>query len=512
MQKRSTEERKTEMVFSSLTFLYYFLPIVLIVYILIPNKINVPLGGERVLVVPARNLLILLTGFFFYAWGEPFYVIIMLFSTMIDYTAGRMMHKYDDNPKIRTICLIISVCMNIGLLAVFKYSDFIFHTINSVFGTDITNPVILVNRAINDIYDFGLSENSVALPIGISFYTFQSMSYTIDLYLRKIDVQKSFIGFTSYVTLFPQIVAGPIVRYEDVAAEIEERKVNIGGISEGIAKFSKGLAKKVLLANNIGIIWTEVKAMDPAHISAATAWLGILAFTFQIYFDFSGYSDMAVGLGKMLGFNFPKNFDHPYLSKSVSEFWRRWHITLGTWFREYVYIPLGGNRKGMAKTLRNLLIVWGLTGLWHGASWNFVIWGLYYGILIIIERVGWGKLLEKLPSGISMLYTFLAAVFGWVLFDTDTLGGAWQYIKAMFGAGGTLYDSTSAYMLASNALIYIICIFASTDIFTRLTEFFKKKKKRIYAYTVPAAVACVLLLCTSYLVDASYNPFLYFRF
>ncbi len=409
------------MVFSSLTFLYYFLPVVLIVYIFLPNRITVPLGGDRHLVIPARNLLILLSGFFFYAWGEPFYVILMLFSTLIDYTAGRFMAKYDDSPAKRRLCLIVSVCMNVGLLAVFKYSDFIIDTVNGIFRSDITNPVILVNRAINDVYNFGLSESRVALPIGISFYTFQSMSYTIDLYLRNIKVQKSFIGFTSYVTLFPQIVAGPIVRYEDVAAELDERTVNINKISEGICIFVKGLAKKVLLANNIGIIWTQIKAMDYGEISAATAWIGILAFTFQIYFDFSGYSDMAVGLGKMLGFNFPKNFDHPYLSRSVGEFWRRWHITLGTWFREYVYIPLGGNRKGQGKTIRNLLIVWGLTGLWHGASWNFILWGLYFGVLIVIERLGWGNVLKKLPSAVSGLYTFLIVVFGWVLFDTNTL-------------------------------------------------------------------------------------------
>ena len=501
------------MVFSSLTFLYYFLPIVLIVYIFLPNKIKIPLKKGKTLVIPARNLFILLTGFFFYAWGEPFYVIIMLVSTLIDYTAGRLMHKYDDNQKIRTACLIVSVCMNIGLLAVFKYSDFIFDTVNSVFGSEITNPVILVNKWINkNVYNFGLSESRVALPIGISFFTFQSMSYTIDLYLRNIKVQKSFIGFTSYVTLFPQIVAGPIVRYEDVAKEIDRRTVNINKISEGIGKFAKGLAKKVLLANNIGIIWTEVKAMDYSQLSVATAWLGILAFTFQIYFDFSGYSDMAVGLGKMLGFNFPKNFDHPYLSKSVSEFWRRWHITLGTWFREYVYIPLGGNRKGKSRTILNLLIVWGLTGLWHGASWNFIIWGLYFGILIIIERLGLGKVLEKLPAAVSMLYTFLAAVLGWVLFDTDTLGGAWQYIRAMFGAGGAFSDSTARYLFSSNIVIYLLCIFASTTLFGNFTAFLQKKREKIYSWAVSAAVICVLLLCTSYLVDATYNPFLYFRF
>lgn len=500
------------MVFSSILFLFYFLPAVMIVYILLPNRITMPLDGGRELVIPARNLLILFTGFFFYAWGEPFYVVLMLISTLIDYTAGRFMDKFEGNDRARTVCLIVSVCMNIGLLAVFKYSDFIFDTVNGLFGTDITNPVILVNRGINDIYNFGLSEKRVALPIGISFYTFQSMSYTIDLYLRKIKVQKSFIGFTSYVTLFPQIVAGPIVRYEDVAAEIEERTVNINKISEGIGKFIKGLAKKVLLANNIGLIWTQIKAMDYGQISAVTAWVGILAFTFQIYFDFSGYSDMAVGMGKMLGFNFPKNFDHPYMSKSISEFWRRWHITLGTWFREYVYIPLGGNRKGLPKTLRNLLITWALTGLWHGASWNFILWGLYFGILIIIERLGWGNILKKLPSAVSMAYTFLLVVFGWVLFDTDTLGSTWRFIKAMFGGNGVFFDSTASHMLFTNIFIFIVCIFASTDRFGKAVKAISRRREKLVAYAKPAIIAATQLLCTAYLVDATYNPFLYFRF
>ncbi len=502
------------MVFSSLTFLYYFLPIVLIIYLLLPDKATLPMGKRiKPVVIPARNLLILFTGFFFYAWGEPFYVVIMLVSTLIDYVAGRIMHKYDDNQKIRTLALLMSLIMNLSLLAVFKYSDFIFDTINSIFNTDILNPIISVNRFINDnIYDFGLTENYVALPIGISFFTFQSMSYTIDLYMRNIKVQKSFVAFTSYVTLFPQIVAGPIVRYEDVAAEIEERTVNINKISEGIGKFVKGLAKKVLLANNIGIIWTQIKAMDYSEISVATAWIGILAFTFQIYFDFSGYSDMATGLGKMLGFNFPANFDHPYMSKSISEFWRRWHITLGTWFREYVYIPLGGNRKGNGKTIRNLLIVWGLTGLWHGASWNFILWGLYFGILIIIERLGWGKILAKLPTAVSTLYTFVLVVFGWVLFDTNTLSDAIGYFGAMFGTTGNLVDSTAIYTFTTNIVIFSLCIFASTDWFMTLVNLVKKKKEKIITYGTPVCIVLMMLLSTAYLVDATYNPFLYFRF
>lgn len=486
------------MVFSQLTFLYYFLPIVMIVYFFSSDKI--------------RNVLIFITGLLFYAWGEPFYVCLMLFSTAIDYTAGRLMAKYDDDNKKRKICLIVSVCMNVGLLAIFKYSDFLIDSFNGVFGTSVTNPVVLVNKALNSLYPFGLNEKRVELPIGISFYAFQSMSYTIDLYLRNIKVQKSFLNFASYVSLFPQIVAGPIVRYEDVANELESRTVNIAKISAGIGLFVKGLAKKVLLANNIGMVWTQVKAMDYSTISVATAWLGIIAFAFQIYFDFSGYSDMATGLGKMLGFEFPKNFDHPYISKSISEFWRRWHITLGSWFRSYVYIPLGGNRNGNFKTYRNLFITWALTGLWHGASWNFILWGLFFGVLIIIERLGFGKILEKLPSAVSMLYTFVMVLFGWVLFDTDTLADAGKYYAAMFGAGGSLVDSYARYTIASNAVMLVLCILISGGLGSRLISFCEEKNKRASAVAGVAVKIGGLLICTAYLVGATYNPFLYFRF
>ena len=486
------------MVFSQLTFLYYFLPIVMIVYFFSSDKI--------------RNVLIFITGLLFYAWGEPFYVCLMLFSTAIDYTAGRLMAKYDDDNKKRKICLIVSVCMNVGLLAIFKYSDFLIDSFNGAFGTSVTNPVVLVNKALNSLYPFGLNEKRVELPIGISFYTFQSMSYTIDLYLRNIKVQKSFLNFASYVSLFPQIVAGPIVRYEDVANELESRTVNIAKISAGIGIFVKGLAKKVLLANNIGMVWTQIKAMDYSTISVATAWLGIIAFAFQIYFDFSGYSDMATGLGKMLGFEFPKNFDHPYISKSISEFWRRWHITLGSWFRSYVYIPLGGNRNGNFKTYRNLFITWALTGLWHGASWNFILWGLFFGVLIIIERLGFGKILEKLPSAVSMLYTFVMVLFGWVLFDTDTLADAGRYYAAMFGAGGSLVDSYARYTIASNAVMLVLCILISGGLGSRLISFCEEKNKRASAVAGVAVKIGGLLICTAYLVGATYNPFLYFRF
>ncbi|MGN0666903.1 MAG: MBOAT family O-acyltransferase [Huintestinicola sp.] len=486
------------MVFSQLTFLYYFLPIVMLVYFFSPDKV--------------RNIIIFITGLIFYAWGEPFYVIIMLMSTAIDYTAGRLMDKYDDDNKKRKICLIVSICMNVGLLAVFKYSDFIFDSINGAFGSNIKNPVLLVNKALNGIYPFGLSEKRVDLPIGISFFTFQSMSYTIDLYLRNIKVQKSFLNFASYVSLFPQIVAGPIVRYEQVANELDKRTVNIQKISIGIGLFVKGLAKKVLLANNIGMVWSEIKAMDYAEISAATAWLGILAFTFQIYFDFSGYSDMAMGLGKMLGFEFPKNFDHPYVSKSISEFWRRWHITLGSWFREYVYIPLGGNRKGKFRTYRNLFIVWALTGLWHGASWNFVLWGLYFGVLIIIERLGWGKILDKLPSAVSMIYTFVLVVFGWVLFDTDSLTLAGSYFAAMFGGTGIIIDSYAKYVLVANCVMFTLCILISGGVGELIINRFSRTYKKASAIAAIPVKLIGLLICTAYLMNAAYNPFLYFRF
>lgn len=467
------------MVFSSLTFLYFFLPIVLGLYFISPIMI--------------KNLIIFISGILFYAWGEPIYVLVMILSTLIDYTAGLLIHKYDDKPKLRLIFLLVSLVMNLGLLGVFKYGSFIITNINDIFGLSIKDP-------------------QLPLPIGISFFTFQSMSYTIDMYLRKIKVQKNVISFSSYVSLFPQIVAGPIVRYEDVAAEIDDRTINVDMVAEGIGTFVKGLAKKIILANNIGVIWTTVKAMEYSEISALTAWVGILAFTFQIYFDFSGYSDMAVGLGKMLGFNFPQNFDYPYISKSVSEFWRRWHMTLGSWFRSYVYIPLGGNRHGKFKTLRNLFIVWFLTGMWHGASWNFILWGLYFGILIIIERIGFGKVLEKIPSFFSWLYTFIIAVFGWVLFEITNLSDLAQFFKAMFAGSGLFVDNTGLYLLTSNILIFALCIFGSTTITKRVYEKINSANVKIIQVAAPIVQLVLMLLCTAYLVDATNNPFLYFNF
>lgn len=466
------------MVFSGIEFLYYFLPAVMLIYFLAPKRL--------------KNLMLFVSGLGFYAWGEPIYVVVMVISTAVDYTAGLLMSKTEDERK-RRACLISSVVINLGLLFTFKYSSFAVNTFNSIFRTAIPSP-------------------NLPLPIGISFFTFQSMSYTIDLYRRKISVQRSFINFAAYVTCFPQIVAGPIVKYQDIAAELEERRVSISDMSDGVSIFVVGLAKKVLLANNIGIFWSQVKGMDYSTLPALTAWLGIISFTFQIYFDFSGYSDMAIGLGRMLGFTYPKNFDLPYISKSVSQFWRRWHITLGSWFRDYVYIPLGGSREGKWKTVRNLAIVWLLTGLWHGASMNFVLWGAWFGVLIIAEHMGMGRLLEKLPSALSWLYTMLAVVLGWVLFDTDSISSAFRFIGAMFGAGGSFASGASWSLLAQAAVSLAICIFFSSGAAKNYIKRIGGQDSKVILVLKPVITAALLIASTAYLVNSTYNPFLYFNF
>ena len=480
------------MVFSTSIFIYLFLPITLIIYYLAPKK--------------GKNLIILLSGLLFYSWGEPIYVIVMLISTMIDYFAGLIMNHFEGRKVPRRICLIVSIVMNLGLLGIFKYSGFIAENINAIAGTQLID--------INNMNFFGIEYLPMnMLPIGISFFTFQSMSYTIDLYLGNVKVQKNPISFAAFVTLFPQIVAGPIVRYDDVAKELDDRSITIDLIYDGIIKFIIGLSKKVLIANSIGALWTSIKATDIANVSVVSSWLGILAFTFQIYFDFSGYSDMAVGLGKMMGFNFPKNFDYPYLSKSISEFWRRWHITLGAWFKSYVYIPLGGNRKGMARTIFNLAVTWFLTGVWHGASWNFILWGTLYGVVIILEKLFLGKLLDKIPDIFGHIYTMLLVILGWVLFDTADLPTAGAYIAKMFGfGGGAFIDSTAMYQIATYGITFIICIIGCTNLPKLAVEALKKKSAVLVNYVGIAVMTGMFIICAAYLVDQTYNPFLYFNF
>lgn len=464
------------MVFSDSVFLFMFLPLTLAVYYAVPFAF--------------KNTVLFLTGLLFYAWGEPVYVLIMLLSTAIDYCAGRLMDRFDSNKNIRKATLLVSVVMNLSLLGIFKYGSFFIGSVNGIFGSAIPDP-------------------GLPLPIGISFFTFQSMSYTIDLYRRNIKVQKNFIDFAAFVTMFPQIVAGPIVRYEDVSAQLACRRIDPRSMSDGITRFVCGMCKKVLIANSIGALWTDVKAQDYASMPAATAWLGIAAFTLQIYFDFSGYSDMAIGLGKMLGFDFPENFRYPYNSKSIAEFWRRWHITLGDWFKNYVYFPLGGSRGSTAATIRNTLIVWLLTGLWHGASWNFILWGLYYGVLIILEKFVFRRLLERTPSALRHILTMLAVVFGWVIFEITSPASELEFVKAMLGFGGSFANSFTLNALHNYAVTFIAAIAISTGIPLKICKKLPEKRADTLSLVGEAAGMTACIAC---LVDSGYNPFLYFNF
>lgn len=461
------------MVFSSLIFLFIFLPIFLVIYFLVPKKF--------------KNLILFLFSLVFYAWGEPIYVVIMLFSTVYDYTIGLFMDRYRSNKYIPRICLVLSILGNMGMLMFFKYSNFFIENINNIFNMNV------------DLL-------SVALPIGISFYTFQTMSYTIDLYRNKISVQRNIISFGAYVAMFPQLIAGPIVTYSKVEKEIDNRSENLDKFTYGITRFIEGLAKKVLIANGIGMLWEQISNSFILDMSVATAWLGMVAFGLQLYFDFSGYSDMAIGLGSMLGFNFPENFNYPYISRSVTEFWRRWHITLGSWFREYVYIPLGGNRVSKKRFLINIGIVWFLTGFWHGASWNFVLWGVYFGVIMIFEKVFLLKHLEKLPNVISRSYLLITIILSWVLFSMDSLKSIKNYFMVMFGFGqGNLIDDNFMYLISNYGILLIIGVIFTTPV----SKYIKKYIREELMYFV---YIIILILVTAYLVDSTFNPFLYFRF
>lgn len=468
------------MVFSSLEFLYYYLPLCFFIYFIIPAKY-----------LALRNAALFFVSLIFYGWSEPIYISKMLFSTVVDYICGYIVSKHrDSSPKKAKAALISSVVINLSVLTFFKYFDFIVNTISLV-------------PFIPKIEPLGLT-----LPVGISFYTFQTMSYTIDIYMGNASVQKNILSFGSYVTMFPQLIAGPIVRYKDVDASLRSRIHSVERATKGAARFICGLAKKVLLANTAGAMYERMLENNSASPSVLTSWLGIIFFAFQIYFDFSGYSDMAIGLGQILGFNFPENFNYPYISANVTEFWRRWHITLSTWFREYVYIPLGGNRKGKGRTYFNLLVVWFLTGLWHGASWNFVLWGLYFCLLLIIEKSFLLKVFSRLPKFVSHLYLLLAVLFGWFLFISCDLNEPLTYLASMFKA--PLYSSVGVYdLVRSVGLILILCI-ASTPIPNKLYK--KVADKKAVRILLCVLLPLVLLLCTAYLVDSSYNPFLYFRF
>lgn len=462
--------------FSSLPFLFGFLPLMLALYFAAPPR--------------WRNLVLLLTSLVFYGWGEPVYLGIMVLSILIDYTHGLLVERYRSRDKLARWFVAESVILNLGLLGFFKYWDFFAENLSRLPG--ITLPAL-----------------GLPLPIGISFFTFQTMSYTIDVYRRDAPAQRDIVAFGAYVTMFPQLVAGPIVRYREVAAELKERVNTTADFAAGAGRFTVGLAKKVLLANSIGALWdAELAAQSAGMLTAFGGWLGIAAYGFQIYFDFSGYSDMAIGMGRMLGFHFPENFARPYTAASVTEFWRRWHISLTTWFREYLYIPLGGSRRGTARTVRNIFIVWLCTGFWHGASWNFILWGLHFFLWLMLEKYLLKDFLQRLPRWLRHAYTLLVVFAGWGIFAMEDLSVCGGYFRVCFG-GGALWSAVDGYYLRTYAVLLVLLTVGSANTVKAVWERLPERARETLA---PVLMLAGLVLCTAYLVDGSYNPFLYFRF
>ena len=465
------------MVPSSILFMFIYLPVVLALYYIAP--------------VRWRNPILFVANLVFYGWGEPVFIVLMLFSITINYINGMLIGRWrlTQQKKAKTV-LVLNVVINLALLGFFKYYDLIAETLSQL-------PFL-------DIKPLG-----IALPIGISFYTFQTMSYPIDVYRGDADVQRNYVSFGTFVALFPQLIAGPIVRYKDVADQLGFRASSIDQFSSGVERFMVGVAKKVLIANSLGKLWDYYAAMGPGELTFLGSWLGIAAFTLQIYFDFSGYSDMAIGLGRMIGFEFKENFNYPYISTSVTEFWRRWHMSLGTWFRDYVYIPIGGNRCGRGRQLFNIFVVWALTGIWHGANWTFLLWGLYYAVFLMFEKLFFLRALEK-SRVFGHIYTIIIVMFGWVIFQLDSLGAIGTYTSAMLGFGASEFaTSADVYYLSSYAITFVISIVASTPLGSKL---FGKLPAKARRFAAPALIVLALVICTAYLVDATYNSFIYFNF
>ena len=460
------------MIFSSIPFIFFFFPLFLIIYYLVPFKL--------------KNYVLLVFSLFFYAWGEPVYVFLMIVSCLINYIAGLLIEKFENKKKL---WLILSIIINLALIGFFKYANFLIENINTIF-----------NLNINDL--------DIALPIGISFFTFQTMSYVIDVYRKEVKVSHNFFTFSTYVSMYPQLIAGPIVRYETVEQELEKRTINFDGYSKGLIRFLEGLFKKVLIANTVGFLWSVISANEMN--SVLTAWLGIISFSLQIYFDFSGYSDMAIGMGKMLGFNYLENFNYPYIATSITDFWRRWHISLSSWFRDYVYIPLGGSRCKKIINIRNILVVWMLTGIWHGASWNFIIWGLYFGIILIIEKFVLKKYLEKLPKILKHLYAIILIIIGWLIFAFDDMTLLSSYMKQLLGIGSNFIDNNFMFYLTNYGLIILFGIIFSTPIYKKIKE--KFSNNTIFKILVLIIYLILFVITLSFIVSDTYNPFLYFRF
>ena len=469
------------MLFSSITFLFMFLPIVLAVYYLVPYK--------------AKNIVLLIASLFFYAWGEPVYVILMILSIVFNYFCGRDIKAKEEDPRKAKFAVIFAITGNLLILGFFKYYGFLIETINSILPTNIPY-------------------RELALPVGISFYTFQAISYIMDVYWKRAEAQKNILYFALYISMFPQLIAGPIVRYADIEEQLIKRKMSASRIGTGAMYFIMGLAKKAVLANTVGAVFEEIAEMPAGNLSILTAWLGVFSYAFQIYFDFSGYSDMAIGLGKMFGFEFKKNFDYPYVSKSVTEFWRRWHISLSTWFREYVYIPLGGNRCSVSRNIFNLMVVWTLTGMWHGAAWNFVAWGVYYGVILVMEKYIWGVMVDQLPNPVRHIYTGVIVLVGWVFFFSPSLGYAMRYLLAMIGGGAGIVDATGAFLLFTHWLLYLLAVIGSSSLGLRIIKSVIRAPRNQYVQLTVAAVIFIgmFLISTAFLVTGTFNPFLYFRF
>ena len=466
------------MVFSGIPFLYYFLPATVLLYLAAPRKL--------------KNAVLLLASLVFYAWGEQRLVLLFAATILLGWLLGLLIERFRGKVWSR-VFLWLSVLTTLGLLGYFKYADFFIGSLNSAFGLSL--PLL-----------------RVALPIGISFYTFQLLSYTIDVYRGDVAAQRNLIDFAAYVAMFPQLIAGPIVRYSDIAGQLTQRTHSLDKIASGIRRFVMGLAKKVLIANVLGQLCTQFR--QTAQPSVLFHWLYAVAFMLQIYFDFSGYSDMAIGLGRLFGFDFPENFNYPYISKSITEFWRRWHMTLGSWFRDYVYIPLGGNRRGIGRQLFNILVVWMLTGLWHGAAWNFVLWGVFYALLLTAEKLGLKKVLDA-HGALGHVYVLLAVLLGFVLFNADSLGQAAQDIAGMFAFGKLpLFSAEAVYYLRSYGVVLLLAVLGATPLPKRATAALSGNRVLSRGWNVlePLLLTGLLVVVTAYLVDGSFNPFLYFRF
>ncbi len=472
------------MVFSSLEFLFFFLPLFLLIYYAVPFKL--------------KNVVLLIASLIFYAWGEPVYILLLILVSLSGYLSGRLTEHFKGRSTPKRLVLIMSIIIDLGVLGFFKYSSLIADTFSAITG-------------------LSLSFNAPSLPIGISFYTFQTISYTADVYRGDIKAERSFPTFLTYIAMFPQLIAGPIVRYSLIEKELHSRTIDKGSIKTGLIRFSNGLFKKVLIADSLGSLWAVIKAASPASLSALNAWLGITAFTLQLYFDFSAYADMAVGLGSLMGFHYNENFNYPLVSKSITEFWHRWHMSLSQWFRDYVYIPLGGSRKGTFRHIVNLLIVWALTGIWHGAGYNFLIWGLYYGVILILEKFIWKKALDKLPAVLRHIYSLFIIILGFGIFDLDSPDRFVPYFKALFlMADNLLWDKSFLYNIINFKTVLIIACLLSAPIYPLIV----KKLEKITSQRLKTALKLfsllirliLFVLAAAALVSSSYSPFLYFRF